>query len=130
MSGIRVLSDWNTKIFFLMALFVLVFGPTTEIFINSGKAILGYVTDVLPRTALVGNFSTDIKWANSWTIFYWAVWMAWAPVTALFLGKISRGYTVREFIFFNLIFPALFSIIWMSISVSYTHLTLPTIYSV
>ena len=57
----------------------------------------------------------DRAWLNSWTVFYFANWMAWAPLAGLFLGRISRGYTVREYIGVNLFIPAVFSIIWMSI---------------
>jgi len=52
---------------------------------------------------------------HSWTTFYWANWMAWAPITALFLGRISYGYTVRQFMLFNWLIPAGFGIVWMSI---------------
>jgi len=52
---------------------------------------------------------------HSWTTFYWANWMAWAPITALFLGRISYGYSVRQFILFNWLIPASFGILWMSV---------------
>ncbi|MEL6255390.1 MAG: BCCT family transporter, partial [Bacteroidota bacterium] len=52
---------------------------------------------------------------HSWTVFYWANWMAWTPVTALFLGRLGVGYTVRDFIHFNLVFPSLFGGFWMVI---------------
>jgi choline-glycine betaine transporter len=55
------------------------------------------------------------KWGKDWTVFYWAVWLAWAPITACFLGRISYGRTVREFMLVNFIFPSLFAIVWMSI---------------
>lgn len=52
---------------------------------------------------------------NDWTLFYWANWIAWTPVTAVFLGRIAYGYTVRDFIHFNLLLPALFGGVWMVI---------------
>jgi len=56
-----------------------------------------------------------MEWQYSWTIFYWANWFAWAPIAALFLGRLAVGYTVRQLIHFNLIFPSLFAILWMTI---------------
>ena len=55
------------------------------------------------------------NWAQGWIIFYWAVWFAWTPITACFLGQISYGRTVREFMLVNFIFPALFGVAWMAI---------------
>ena len=54
-------------------------------------------------------------WTTDWTIFFFANWLAWAPITALFLGRIAVGYPVREFLLFNLVIPALFGIFWMTI---------------
>jgi len=112
--GIRILSDINIKFFFAIALFIFIFGPSLDIINEGSRAALGYVKEFIPRSLLIGE-SSDRTWANSWTIFYWANWLAWAPVTAMFLGKIARGYTVRAFITVNLIIPSLFTIFWMSI---------------
>jgi choline-glycine betaine transporter len=73
-----------------------------------------YVTRFFERSTDVKS-NIDKAWQQSWTVFYWANWLAWTPVTALFLGRIARGYTVRQFIRFNLFFPALFSGLWMII---------------
>ncbi|MEN0051660.1 MAG: BCCT family transporter, partial [Bacteroidota bacterium] len=54
-------------------------------------------------------------WLNGWTVFYWANWLAWTPITALFLGRLSYGYTVRDYIHFNLLFPSIFGCIWMTV---------------
>lgn len=114
MKGIRILSDWNAKIFFALMIYVLLAGPTLYIFKLGGSASLQYLVDVIPRTAETGA-GADRDWINSWTVFYWAVWMAWAPVTALFLGRLGYGYSVREFIAFNFILPSLFSMVWMTV---------------
>ncbi|MEO8496931.1 MAG: BCCT family transporter, partial [Planctomycetota bacterium] len=114
MNGLRILSDWNTKIFFAIAAFVFVTGPTLFIMQQGGTAFVDYFATVVPRTLAYGA-SNDTAWVHQWTIFYWAVWMAWAPVTALFLGRISYGYTVREFVLFNFALPSLFGAVWMSI---------------
>ena len=112
--GIRLLSDINTKIFLGLMLFVLVAGPTWKILSLGGAAFLDYLTSFIPRSLTLSPYDNR-EWLNSWTVFYFANWMAWAPLAALFLGKIARGYTVRAYIVVNLIIPALFSIFWMII---------------
>jgi glycine betaine transporter len=113
-NGIRVLSDINTKFFFLFALLFLLAGPTWSLLQAGVIAACDYVVEFLPRSFVVGEFSNR-EWANDWTIFYWANWLAWAPITAMFLGQIGRGYTVRAFILANFFLPALFAMIWMTI---------------
>ena len=114
MKGIRILSDINARALVVLAVFTLIVGPTIFIFGFGGKALWNYALNFIPMnvapTAVVGE-----EWPQSWTVFYWAVWMAWAPVTACFLGRISYGRTVREFMLVNFIFPALFSMAWMAI---------------
>ena len=112
--GIRILSDINTKIFIVLIMFVLIAGPTVAILEFGGRSILQYARELIPRSIMRQPFN-NTAWLNSWTVFYFANWMAWAPLAALFLGKIARGYTVREYIVVNLIIPACFSILWMTI---------------
>lgn len=112
--GIRVLSDINTKIFIGLMIFVLIAGPTWQILNLGGAAFATYLTEFIPRSLTLPPYNNR-EWLNSWTVFYFANWMAWAPLAALFLGKIARGYTVRSYILVNLIIPAFFSIIWMMI---------------
>lgn len=114
MRGIRLLSDWNVKFFFLLCLVLFLAGPTGEILAGAVQGVLDYGKEFLPRS-LGLKPEGDEAWARSWTSFYWANWLAWAPVTALFLGRIARGYTVREFIVFNMLLPSAFAIVWMSI---------------
>lgn len=112
--GIKILSDINTKFFFILAAFVLFAGPTLEIVSLAFDTLIQYIKEFPTRSLMLSDGPTQ-EWANSWTIFYWANWLAWAPLTALFLGRIARGYTVREYLLVNFVSPALFSIIWMSI---------------
>lgn len=114
LKGIQLLSDYNIKAFIGIALFVLIFGPITQSFALGIDGLGEYFTRFFQRsTDVQSNINTD--WQQSWTVFYWANWLAWTPVTALFLGRISFGYTVRQFIHFNLFYPALFSGLWMII---------------
>ena len=112
--GIRLLSGWNIRIFIGIALFVLIAGPTGELLSMGGKGALDYVQHFLPRSLGLDD-RLEEDWIQSWTVFYWANWLAWTPVTALFLGRIAVGYTVRDFIHFNLLLPALFGACWMGI---------------
>lgn len=111
MQGIRILSDINTKLLMGLAVMVLIFGPTMFIVSQGGKSLLDYVTHFVPRNM---QFAPE-EWGKQWTSFYWAVWLAWTPITACFLGRIAYGRTVREFMWVNFIFPSLFAIVWMSI---------------
>ena len=113
--GIRVLSEITTWFFFVLVGFIIIFGPGREMLSQGGQATLGYMASFVDRSLMMGTASGDSEWAKSWTTFYFANWLAWAPVTAMFLGRIARGYSVRAFVLVNLVLPALFSMIWMSV---------------
>ncbi len=112
--GIAQLSTLNAYLLLALGVFTLVVGPTTYM-LGLGTESFGVFLDTFFEKSVFTGTAADDQWANDWTVFYWAVWFAWAPMAALFLGKISRGYTVREFIQVNLIFPALFAIVWVTI---------------
>ena len=114
MRGIRVLSDINIKLFFVLAIFVFITGPTLYLLELGGAAILDFFLHFF-RRSLMGVVNDDVQWARDWTMFNWANWLAWTPITAIFLGRIGVGYTVREFIQINLFYPSLFAIMWMTI---------------
>ncbi|MEY4631454.1 MAG: hypothetical protein RIQ81_1574 [Pseudomonadota bacterium] len=114
-SGIAKLASLSSWTLIALVFFVLMAGPTSYIVKGFLAAFPRFVVE-MPQRALAGGhpFSPD-RWAFDWTIFYWAVWMAWAPVTAVFLGQIGYGRTVRDFLLMNLVVPALFSAIWMAV---------------
>ena len=112
--GIRLLSDLNTKFFFLLCAFVFFTGPMEYTLSLGADGLMQYAREFLPRSLGLGT-NHDEAWSEAWTVFYWANWLAWAPVTALFLGRIARGYTVRAFILVNLVLPSLFAIVWMTV---------------
>ena len=122
MKGIRILSDINTKLLFLLAVIPLVFGSAWYLLGLSAGSLFDYIVYFVPRNLSLHEneqgqttiLSPD-EWGKSWTVFYWAVWLAWAPITACFLGRISYGRTVREFMMINFVCPSLFAIVWMSI---------------
>lgn len=112
--GIKTLSDINIKIFIGLAFFIFLFGPTLFILKWGFVGIWEFVITFFSKS-LIGFTAEGKDWSQSWTVFYWSNWLAWTPITALFLGKIAKGYTVKEFIRINLLYPSLFSIIWMMI---------------
>ena len=114
LKGIRILSSINVTIFIALCILVAILGPTRELLGYMLSGLKEYVVNFIPHSLSIGSFN-DKEWTHSWTTFYWANWMAWAPITALFLGRISYGYTVRQFILFNWLIPSLFGIFWMTI---------------
>ncbi|MEO9474198.1 MAG: BCCT family transporter [Cyclobacteriaceae bacterium] len=112
MKGIRLLSDYNMRAFALLAVFFFAFGPTMDIMHIGTTGLAQYVPNFIPRS-INWTEGLDSSWFQSWTIFNWAVWLAWTPITALFLGRLGRGYSVRAFIQMNLIFPSIFGALWM-----------------
>ena len=115
--GIRLLSNINIIGFLILIGWVIYFGPFGEILSKLLPAVSEHIITFLPRSLSSG---IDKPWTETWTIFYWANWMAWTPVTAIFLGRLGKGYSVRTFIRFNLLYPALFSMGWMALFGSYS----------
>lgn len=117
--GIALLSSWNAKAFIVFSLLVLVFGPTSFI-ANAGLGSLSmYLSNFVSWSLDIGVVVQD-SWPKDWTVFFWAAWYAWAPIVAIFLGKISRGYTVKQFLIFNVAMPSMFVLFWCSIFGGYS----------
>lgn len=114
MQGIRILSDINAKGLFVLGLFVLVVGPWGAIGMAGLWGLLDFAW-VFARVGLMEGLRPSGDWALKWSIFYWAVWMAWTPVTACFLGRIAYGRTIREFLLVNLVLSSLFAFVWMAV---------------
>ena len=113
-AGIKRLSEINIFLAVALLVGVLVFGPTVyllELFMqNTGS----YLADIVGKTFnLYAYEPTD--WLGGWTIFYWGWWISWAPFVGLFIARISRGRTLREFIFGALAAPSLFTLLWMTV---------------
>jgi len=112
--GIKWLSNINTGFFAVLAILVLATGPMVSVAMLSYGAMGDFVSQFVDRSLFL-SFNTGDPWPKNWTVFYMAVWFAWAPVTAAFLGRIGVGYTVRKFIVVNLFIPSVFAIFWMTI---------------
>ena len=120
MKGIRILSDINIKVLMGITVFVFLFGPTVFILQFGTEGFGEYLSTFFSRSLLTGagayktGEGIDL-WGQWWTNFYFANWLAWAPITALFLGRLAYGQTVRKFLLFNFVLPAIFSGLWMSV---------------
>ncbi len=112
--GMTWLSRLNSAFFLFLAVYVTTLGPFREAAVHSANALGEFATHFFTR-ATFSEFSPTDPWPKTWTLFYWAIWLAWAPITAAFLGRIGVGYTVRSFILVNLFLPSIFSVVWMSI---------------
>ena len=110
--GVKVLSELNIALAAILLVFVIVFGPTAEILSGFFANLLAY-GEYLP--ALSNPFGRDdANFASGWTAFYWAWWISWSPFVGMFIARVSRGRTVREFLIAVLIVPTLLSVLWMT----------------
>lgn len=114
MKGIRILSDVNMYIYYAIIAMLLILGPTVY-FANLGTEAFGGFADKLFSKALFTGAASGDTWASGWTMFYWSNWMAWAPVSAVFLARISFGYKIKDVVVMNFVLPSLFSVVWMTI---------------
>ena len=112
--GIRYLSNINLVLAACLLLFVFILGPTVFI-INTFTQVTGsYLASVVPMSFEQNVFDQDSAWAQNWTLFYWATWIAWSPFVGAFIARISRGRTIREFVIAVLLVPSVVSFFWFS----------------
>ncbi len=112
--GIRRLSEGNLLIAIALMLFVLVTGPTEFLFRAFVQNVGTYLDGLLERTFMVYAYEPR-DWIKDWTLFYWAWWISWSPFVGMFIARISRGRTVREFVVGVLFVPAAFTFFWMTV---------------
>ena len=113
--GIRILSELNVALALGLILFVLFFGKT-DFLLNALVLNVGdYINRFMGMTLNTFAFDRPTQWMNSWTLFFWAWWVAWSPFVGLFLARISRGRTIREFVLGTLIIPFTFTLLWLSV---------------
>jgi choline/carnitine/betaine transport len=114
--GIQWLSNTNMVLAVLLALFVFVVGPTVFILNLLPTAIGSYLADIAMMSARTGAEGSDVNtWLQSWTIFYWAWWISWTPFVGMFIARISRGRTIRQFVAGVLLVPSLVSLVWFAV---------------
>jgi glycine betaine transporter len=98
----------------LLILFMFIAGPTSYI-LNTFTSTLGNYLSSLVSMSLNLHPFQGYEWTKSWTVFYWAWWIAWSPFVGLFVASISRGRTIKEFVFGLLLVPTLLTFVWFSI---------------
>lgn len=112
-AGVKRLSEINMVLAVLLLLFVIVVGPTLAIATGFFDNLLAYLTYLPELANPVGR--EDSNFASGWTAFYWAWWISWCPFVGMFIARVSRGRTVREFIISVLLVPSLACVLWMTV---------------
>lgn len=114
--GIQWLSNTNMVLALFLAAFLFLVGPTVFILNLLPTALGTYVADLPTMSARSGAEGADVEaWLASWTVFYWAWWMSWTPFVGMFIARISRGRTVRQFVTGVLLVPSMVSLVWFAI---------------
>lgn len=112
--GIRRLSEFNLILAICLMLFVLFAGPTGFLMNAFVQNIGAYLDNFFGRSFSTQAFRSQ-DWMKAWTLFYWAWWIAWSPFVGMFIARISRGRTVREFVLGVLLVPTVFTFLWMTV---------------
>jgi choline/glycine/proline betaine transport protein len=111
--GVRVLSEWNMRIAVFFLLIVVILGPTIFIFKSFVQNTGNYLSGFLEVATWTESY-TGSNWQNAWTVFYWGWWISWSPFVGMFIARISKGRTVREFILGVLLVPSVVTFFWIS----------------
>lgn len=112
--GIKFIGDANLYIAITLMVLVFLVGPKTETINTLVNGFGKYLGNIIPESLGINVFS-DNSWIQNWRVFYWAWWIAWAPFVGVFIARISKGRTIREFIIGVVLAPALASIVWFAI---------------
>lgn len=111
--GVKVLSEINMGLAALLLLFVLIAGPTIAILTGFVDYLAAYLKYLPALSNPIGR--EDVNFSQGWTSFYWAWWISWSPFVGMFIARVSRGRTVREFVVCVLLIPSLVCVLWMSV---------------
>ena len=114
--GVRILSEFNLSLSFLLLGFVIIAGPTVFLFQALSENIGNYLSNLaqLSLRTFAYEPSREPGWFGGWTILYWAWWISWSPFVGMFIARISRGRTIREFVVGVLLVPTAFNMLWMT----------------
>ncbi len=110
--GVKLLSNINMSLALVLMLFVIGVGAGLGIFGEIARTAGAYVENIIPLSNWMGR--EDDKFYHGWTVFYWAWWISWSPFVGMFIARVSRGRTVRQFIIAVLLVPTLVTVLWMS----------------
>lgn len=112
--GVKWLSNINMVIAALLTLAVFVLGPTVAIIDTFTNTLGSYISEFVRMSLRMTPFR-ESSWVGGWTVFYWAWWVSWSPFVGLFIARVSRGRTIREFILGTVLAPTLLAFIWFSV---------------
>ena len=110
--GVKVLSNVNIGLALVLLAFVVLAGPTYNIIMSYGENLIYYFQDIIRLSSW--NRPDDLQWYRDWTIFYWAWFISWSPFVGMFIARISKGRTIREFLSVVMFVPLLFCTIWFT----------------
>lgn len=114
--GVKILSETNLILAAALMLFVLATGPTLHLLASFSNNLGNYLANLVQLSFKTYVYEPDnTGWFNGWTVLYWAWWCSWAPFVGLFIARISRGRTIREFVFGVLLIPSLFCVLWFTV---------------
>lgn len=110
--GVRLLSEFNIRLAFIFMLIVFILGPTGYIIKLFSNSLGLYLNDFIKSSFYIG--SDNSTWQAGWSVFYLAWWISWSPFVGMFIARISKGRTIREFVLAVLIIPSILSFIWLT----------------
>lgn len=115
--GIRILSEMNVRIALVLLVFVLIAGPTLFLLKSFVQNMGHYVYEFFELSFWTNTYrglGKTQNWQNDWTVFYWAWWISWSPFVGIFIARISKGRTIREFLWGVMLVPTILTFFWMS----------------
>lgn len=112
--GVKRLSDFNIYLAVILMVITIIVGPKIEILNNLINGIGGYIGNFFQDSLAIPAYG-DSSWVKAWRVFYWAWWIAWAPFVGIFIARISKGRTIREFVLGVVGAPTLASVVWFAI---------------
>jgi glycine betaine transporter len=113
--GINYLSQISMYVAAVLLVFFLVVGPTATQLGALTQGIGDYFGGIVPMSMRIDSFDPDNTWLGSWTVFYWSWWIAWCPYVGLFIARISRGRTIRQFVLGTVLGPSVVTFIWIAV---------------
>ncbi|MBL0419119.1 BCCT family transporter [Ramlibacter sp. AW1] len=113
--GIKWLSSFNLVLAGLLAAAILLLGPTVAIIDTFTTTLGSYLSEFVRMSLRMTPFRVDETWVGGWTVFYWAWWVSWSPFVGLFIARVSRGRTIREFILGTVAVPTFAAFVWFSV---------------
>ena len=111
--GIRIISEWNIYLSIALLAFFLCFGPFGWLLGFFAQTVGDYLWNLVPMSLWIAQETGESTWQGGWTIFYWGWWIAWAPFVGMFIARISRGRTIREFTVGTMFVPTAVGIVWL-----------------